>query len=405
MQLREGHGGVTRTPGRTGWTTRALAECGQLLSGGTPSKAVEDYWGGSIPWISAKSLKSFHVTDSEDRLSEAGARHGSRLVPSGTVLFVVRGMSLANEFRVGVARRAVAFNQDVRALVPHDDVIPEYLAHYLRASERSVLDLVDAASHGTTRLTSDRIEALPVPIPPLAEQRRIADILDQADALRARRRAALAQVDGLTRAIFLEMFGHPPGNPCRWDIQHLGTLARVVRGASPRPKGDPLYFGGPIPWLMISDVTAEQGSVVTRTKEGVTPAGRDKSVFLKSGTLVVTNSATVGVPKVLGIDACIHDGFLALLDVDSRLNQRFLYESLLLKRRHLEALAPEGTQKNLNIEIAKRIEVPLPPLPLQLQFAARAAAVDKLKASHRASLARLDALFASLQHRAFRGEL
>ncbi len=217
--------------GVSAWSTRPLAECGRILSGGTPSKAVDANWNGTIPWISAKSLKSFLVTDSEDRLTEIGASQGSKIVPKGSVLFVVRGMSLANEFRVGVAGRAVAFNQDVRALVPHDDVIPEYLAHYLRASERSVLDLVDAASHGTTRLTSDRIEALAVPLPPLAEQRRIAEILDQADALRAKRRAALAQVDELTQAIFLEMFGDPATNPRRLPSESLGTLIKVRSGA------------------------------------------------------------------------------------------------------------------------------------------------------------------------------
>jgi type I restriction enzyme S subunit len=126
---------------RRAWPTRKLVNCGQFLSGGTPNRASAEYWNGSTPWISAKSLRSFYVTDSEERVSQAGVEHGTRVVPAGTLLFVVRGMSLAKEFRVGVASRALAFNQDLRALIPSRDIDPIYLVHFLRSAEaRSGLD-------------------------------------------------------------------------------------------------------------------------------------------------------------------------------------------------------------------------------------------------------------------------
>ena len=81
-----------------GWTTRPLAACGKWLSGGTPSKQNPGFWGGDIPWISAKSIHDFYVSDSEDRVTVEGAANGARLVPKGTILMVVRGMSLAHDF-------------------------------------------------------------------------------------------------------------------------------------------------------------------------------------------------------------------------------------------------------------------------------------------------------------------
>jgi type I restriction enzyme S subunit len=202
-----------------------------LLSGSTPSRSTPAFWGGAVPWISAKSLKRFEVIDSEDRLTDAGAR-GTAVVAPGSVLFVVRGMSLANEFRVGVAGRELTFDQDVRALVPRPDVDGRYLARFLQAASGQVLGLVDEASHGTKRLTSDRFGAIQVPLPSLVEQRRIAEILDKADALRTKRRAALAQLDTLTQSIFLDMFGDPSSILGRWPNRNLGTLLEFLTSGS-----------------------------------------------------------------------------------------------------------------------------------------------------------------------------
>ena len=398
--MRAGHG-------VSAWATRPLAECGRILSGGTPSKAVNANWNGTIPWISAKGLKSFQVTDSEDRITEIGAAQGSKIVPKGSVLFVVRGMSLANEFRVGVAGRAVAFNQDVRALVPHDDVIPEFLAHYLRASEKSVLDLVDAASHGTARLTSDRIEALPIPLPPLAEQRRIAEVLDQADALRAKRRAALAQVDGLTQAIFLEMFGDPVRNPRSWAKAAFGELCDTRLGRMLDQKQQTGLYKRP--YLRNANVRWFEFDLSDVYEMDFDPSVRE-TMRLEDGDLLICEGGEPGRAAVWRgeIQECYFQKALHRARPDtSRTNAVFLSWLFwfLAHDGGLRDHVTSATIAHLTREKLKAMPVPVPPLPLQRDFARRAAAVGELKAAHRAHLTQLDALFASLQHRAFRGEL
>jgi type I restriction enzyme, S subunit len=237
------------------WPTRPLGDCGEFFSGGTPNRATAAYWGGSIPWISAKSMKSFRIAHSEECVTEAGVQNGTRLVPCGTLLFVVRGMSLAKEFRVGVASRPVTFNQDLRALVPSTDIDPIYLTHFLRGSQQAVLSMVDHASHGTTRLTSDRVEALLVPIPPMDEQRRIARVLEGAEAVRAKRRAALTQLDTLTQSIFLDLFGDPVTNPKSWPRVKFGEIGTLDRGVSKhRPRNAPELLGGRYPLVQTGEV-------------------------------------------------------------------------------------------------------------------------------------------------------
>jgi type I restriction enzyme S subunit len=148
-----------------GWHEVALADTAKWMSGGTPKTSEPSYWGGDIPWISAASLKSPWLDDSERRVTQFGAENGTRLVPAGTIVFVVRGMSLTSEFRVGLTQREVAFGQDCKALVPHPGIDPVVLLVALRSKTREILDLVDTAGHGTGRLGTDRIAKLRVMLP------------------------------------------------------------------------------------------------------------------------------------------------------------------------------------------------------------------------------------------------
>ncbi len=249
------------------------------------------------------------------------------------------------------------------------------------------------------------IETLRIPVPPLSEQRRIAEILDQADALRRKRAEADAKAARILPALFYKMFGDPATNPMGWPVHRLGDLCRVIRGASPRPKGDPRFFGGRIPWIMISDVTRDPGKYLEYTRETLTDEGRKRSVFLERNTLILTNSATVGVPKILGIPGCIHDGFLAFLDLDDSLDQDYLFHFFALIRSRLGAIAPSGTQKNLNTGIAKSITLPLPLLELQRRFAERAESLHSLQSKQSGCADRIAQLNEMLLNRAFSGEL
>ena len=163
------------------WREIPLEDCGHWLSGGTPDTGNSNYWEGEIPWITASSLKCRYLSTSIRRLTPAGVRAGSRIVPRETILLVVRGMSLKNEFRVGMAVRPLAFGQDCKALVPTDSVDSKYLLFALEGAEDCVLRMVDEASHGTGRLQMSLLGSLKVRVPPLEDQRRITEIIDTID--------------------------------------------------------------------------------------------------------------------------------------------------------------------------------------------------------------------------------
>lgn len=141
----------------------ALKDVGHWLSGGTPSTTDSNYWGGTLPWISAASLKTLYIRRSDRNLTPMGANAATNIVPAGTVLFVVRGMSLKSEFRFGLTQREVAFGQDCKAIIPR--ICPAVLTIALRAATAAILELVDEAGHGTGRLATDLLEQLLIEIP------------------------------------------------------------------------------------------------------------------------------------------------------------------------------------------------------------------------------------------------
>jgi type I restriction enzyme, S subunit len=161
--------------------TVELQEVVRFASGGTPSKGNPANWGGDVPWLSAKDLKTLNLHDSQDHLTTLGAK-GATLAPVGSILILVRGMTLLKDLPIGVVMRAMAFNQDVKALHPCDDLRPYYLAYYLISRKQEILQSVETAGHGTGRLDTDFLKTFPIELPGLDEQDDIIKILSAWDA-------------------------------------------------------------------------------------------------------------------------------------------------------------------------------------------------------------------------------
>jgi type I restriction enzyme S subunit len=174
--------------------TVALSEIVEFTSGGTPSKANPTFWDGDVPWFSAKDIKKPRLTDSADHICESVFTATSlRRVPANTVVLVVRGMILAHTVPIAVLAVEAAINQDLKALLPKQDVDSTFLAAMLRAQHSTILSQVSTAGHGTKKLDSRVLESIRIPLPELDEQRRIAAVLD----LAAGQRTAIESMLGL----------------------------------------------------------------------------------------------------------------------------------------------------------------------------------------------------------------
>lgn len=187
------------------WSVTTLGSCADFISGGTPRKAIDAYWGGTLPWFSGKDLKSFYLSDSEDHLTAEGAA-GSRVVPAGTILLLVRGMTLHNEVPVGVLTREAVFNQDIKAIRARSGVNQSFLAHWLVSKKSRLLATVHAAGHGTGVLATDRLRALEMTLPPMSEQEAIAEFFDLIEDRIEHNRQTARKLDEFARATFKAWF-------------------------------------------------------------------------------------------------------------------------------------------------------------------------------------------------------
>jgi type I restriction enzyme S subunit len=188
------------------WKETTLGECAAWLSGGTPFKGNEAFWFGPIPWVSAKDMKSFRLDDAEDHISPLAVGNGGKLVPAGTILLLVRGMTLHNDVPICMVTREMAFNQDIKALRPAKNVDGAFLAYWLLANKPKLLASVDHAGHGTGRLVTDTLKEKPVLLPPLAEQKAIAAVLGALDDKIELNRRMNATLEAMARALFQSWF-------------------------------------------------------------------------------------------------------------------------------------------------------------------------------------------------------
>jgi type I restriction enzyme S subunit len=229
--------------------------------------------------------------------------------------------------------------------------------------------------------------------PDEAEQQKIAECLDSADALIAAQgqkvEALRAHKKGLMKQLFPQDGETKPrlrfpefGGAREWEVKTLGAVGRVIRGASPRPKGDPRYYGGAVPRLMVQDVTRD-GKWVTPSIDTLTEAGAKLSRPCPAGTLTIVCSGAVGVVSFLAVDACIHDGFLALVDIDESIAKKdFLFHVLTTLREQFERGATHGgVFTNLTTTSIDSFEFKCPSTPEQLRIADCLTSLDDLIAA------------------------
>ena len=300
---------------------------------------------------------------------------------------------------------------DIIPILPKDGVSRDYVFYFLRTPD--IVNLATSRCSGANlpRLGPKQLASFEIPLPPLAEQKRIAGILDAADALRAKRREALAQLDTLLQATFLDMFGDPVTNPMGWDTLTLDDVTDEVYryptyfGIDYEPKGVPEIRGELIGKAGKLDTDCDRLRFISQTTSNRFPRTR-----LIAGDLVMSVRGTIGKVGIVPPELCeanITANLIRISPNRSKISPVYLLH-VALGRYFVDALSQASsstTIKTIKASDLKAIPIPLPPLERQGRFGAVVESVERQEASQRTHLTELDTLFASLQSRAFRGDL
>jgi type I restriction enzyme S subunit len=353
-----------------------LRELCSFRHGGTPSKSNSAFWGGDIPWVSPKDMKTTLLVGAQDSITLKGVEESATsLVPAGSILTVVRSGILAHSVPFAIAGRPLTFNQDIKAIqVTSDKVTSEYIYWLLRSKEPEIL--ARGVKKGATvhSLQSGFLEKLTVPILPKSHQQRIVDLLARAENIVRMRREAEQKTKEIIPALFLDMFGNPATNPKGWTIALLGDVIEKFRyGSSQKSSGT----GHPI--LRIPNVVGGQINIRDLRFLDVGETDRLRYSLVPGDVLFVR---TNGNPDYVGRCAVF----------DAPDERSWLYASYLIMGRprmgvahpkylqaYLSSSSGRGAlrerartaagQYNINIEGLRSIPLLLPPLSKQVKFA------------------------------------
>ncbi|MFF3825619.1 restriction endonuclease subunit S [Streptomyces griseus] len=389
-----------------------LGDFCEIVSGATPKTGVPEFWDGDIRWATPKDLSDLQgkcIDDTPRKITEAGLRScAASVLPEGSVLFSSR----APIGHVAINTVPMATNQGFKSLIPdRGRADANYLYHWLKA-HRSYLD---SLGNGATfkEVSKVVVSKVAVPLPPLDAQRYIAQVLDHVDGLRAKRRGALALLDDLAQSIFLDMFGTPD---LAWPCVTVNDIAKDVKGSiRTGPFGSQLlheeFVDSGVPVLGIDNAVTNEFAWQGRrfiTEEKYKKLARYR---VYPGDVLITIMGTCGRCAVVpdDIPIAINTKHLCCITLEpSKCLPEFLHSYFLMhpgSLRYLRQTAKGAIMAGLNMALIKDLPIVLPPISEQRVFVDRVESAKKAKAANMAHLAELDALFSSLQHRAFRGEL
>lgn len=340
------------------WKECKLTEIMDLIGGGTPKTSNPDYWDGDIPWISVKDFNGErrYVGDTEKKITKLGLENSStKILSKGDIIISARG----TVGELAIIPSDMAFNQSCYGLRAKDFVDSCFLYYLLKQS----VNILKHNTHGSVfdTITRETFENISVKLPPLPTQQKIARILSSLDDKIELNNKINTNLEQQSRPLFKNCFvDFEPFSgkmPEGWKVGKLGDFVEIKRGGSPRPIQKFLSDEG-YRWLKISDVTSLSAPFVLNIAEHIKEEGLSKTVFLKAGSLVLSNRATPGIPKILDLDTCIHDGWLYF--PKSQLSNEYLY--LLFKeiRPQLLNLSNGSIFTNLKTDILKNFEISLP---------------------------------------------
>ncbi len=357
------------------WEVMPIKRLAEIFNGSTPKSGEEGYWDGNISWVTPADLgktRSPIIHGGARNITRSGYEScGTTMVPSGSIILSSR----APIGTLGIAGKELCTNQGCKSLVLRNKIDSKFF-YYVLLSSTKQLNLL---GRGTTflELSSDELGAYKAPLPSDLERTKITNFLDHETAkidtlieeqqslirlLQEKRQAVISHAvtkglnpDAPMKDSGVDWLGKVPDH---WIISKFGYISLVVRGGSPRPAGDPALFNGDYsPWVTVAEITKDDEIYLNKTETFLTRKGSEQCRVFKSGTLLLSNSgATLGVPKILTIDANANDGVVGFEQLS--LNHKFCYFYLSTLTNDLRERIKQGSgQPNLNTDIIKDIRL------------------------------------------------
>lgn len=376
------------------WTYRPLGELVSFASGGTPSKKRDDYWGGTIPWISAKTLKTENIDTSDLFITEEGLKAGSKIAPKGSILLLTRGSGLFNGIPIARVEKDVAFNQDIKCLDSYGEVENEFIFYWLLSQKDYLMAKVGVTGIGAGKFDLDFLQKLMIPIPSERERK---SIVGFASSISEKIRCNAKVNDNLQQqamALYAEMFLNSSNNDVTSGT--LSDIAVITMGQSPSGRsynedgvGEVFYQG-----------RAEFGFRFPKRRLFTTEPKR----MAVAGDVLLSVRAPVGDLNMAYERCCIGRGLGAIHSKTG--HSSFVLYTMFALRSQLNVFNGEGTVfGSINRDALNAIPIDVPLVTKIDRFEAVAHPIDELIRTNYEENCRLEAIRNSLLPKLMSGEI
>ena len=340
------------------WHEVPLRELVGYISKGIAPSYAEEESETTIRVLNQKCNRNFRISYGDSRLHDTLKKKvpPERYVKPDDILINSTGAGTAGRIaQIEDVPSTTTIDGHMILIRSNGKVTQKFLGYALKAHQWEVLQL-DEGSTGQTELNRERLlDEIMINYPvSFDEQNAIVGTLESIDRKLIVNEQLNDNLQQQAAALFESWFvNYDPWDgvqPSEWENAPLGSFVEIKRGGSPRPIQDFLSDSG-LRWLKISDVTSLSSPFVLEIKEHIKEEGLRKTVFLHAGELVLSNSATPGIPKILDVDTCIHDGWLYF--PKSELSKYYLYLFFKHIRKELVALGNGSVFTNLKTDILK----------------------------------------------------
>lgn len=376
-----------------------LKELGEIITGNTPSKQIEEFWNSEDicfikPDVIADSGVN-EISESNEYISE-GARNKARVV-SKNAIFVTCIGSIG---KIGIAMDGeYAFNQQINAIIPNEKIDSKYLAYNLLFNKQRLIGMANAPVVPIINKSQFGEFTLNIEIDS-DKQSEIVKVLHKLMDIIKHRKNELFALDALIKARFVELFGDPVSNSKGLKELTLPELGELGRGVSKhRPRNAPELLGGEYPLIQTGEVS-NAGLYIENYENTYSELGYKQSKMWKAGTLCITIAANIAKTAILKFDACFPDSVVGF-KANDKTNEIFIHYWFSFFQAILETQAPESAQKNINLKILSELKVIAPDIEEQNKFATFVVQVDKSKVVVQKALDETKLLFDSLMQKYF----
>ena len=258
---------------------------------------------------------------------------------------------------------------------------------------------------GLKHINQKYIKKLQIPVPPIEIQKQIVEVLDEVQKLIDNRKKQIKLLDDLIESIFYDMFGDPVKNDKGWEGKKLETVCDMKSGGTPTRKEEK-YYKGDIPWITTVALDklyiGRADAVEFITKEAIENSA---TKIIPKNSLMIGTRVGVGKVSINQVEMCTNQDIVSLLGLEKSFNMKFIYKQLKTFNEYFLTQVRGATIKGINMRVLRELDIILPPLPLQNQFAEKVQAIEKQKELLEESLKLMEDNFNSLMQRAFKGEL